>query len=218
MKNDPAFVIRRYSVRDRPSVRRISVQTALMGEPGSAFFDDDEILADALTLYFTDREPESCFVAVCGDKVAGYVLGARDAKRMDQMCAAKILPSLLLKALLRGTFFHKKNVRFLFHVFLSLLKGEFRAPVFSKEYPAALHINIDKEFRAAGIGSELIHAYLDDLKRQAVRGVHFATMSEKAALFFEKNGFQLLFRGRRSYFRYFLGKDVPLLIYGMRIA
>lgn len=218
LTSDPAFAIRRYSVQDRPDVRRISVQTALMGEPGSAFFDDDEILADALTLYFTDHEPGSCFVAVCGGKVAGYVLGARDARRMDRICAAKVLPSLLLKALCRGTFFRKKNARFLFHVFLSLLKGEFRAPVFSKEYPAALHINIDREFRSAGVGSALIQAYLEDLKRQAVKGVHFATMSEKAALFFEKNGFQLLFRGRRTYFRYFLGKDVPLSIYGMRIA
>lgn len=218
MKNDPEFVIRRYSAQDRPSVRRISAQTALMGEPGAVFFDDDEILADALTLYFTDHEPESCFVAVCGDKVLGYVLGCRDARRMDKIYASKILPPLLLKAWLRGTFFRKKNMRFLFHVFLSLLKGEFRSPVFSKEYPAALHINIDKEFRAAGIGSGLIRAYLDDLRRQAVAGVHFATMSEKAALFFEKNGFQLLFRGKRSYFRYFLGKDVLLSIYGMRIA
>jgi hypothetical protein len=43
-------------------------------------------------------------------------------------------------------------------------------------------------------------------------------MSEKAALFFEKNGFRRLFSGKRSYFRYFLGRDVLLAVYGMRLA
>ncbi len=218
MENDASCVIRKYAPDDRSAVRRISVQTALMGERGTVFFDDDEIMADVLTVYFTDHEPESCFVAECEGRVAGYILGCRDVKRMEKIFGARILPSLLLKAFCRGTFFRGKNLQFLFHVFLSLLKGEFRAPVFSKEYPAALHINIDKEFRAAGVGSALIRAYLGELKRQAVAGVHFATMSETAALFFEKNGFRRLFSGRRSYFRYFLGRDVLLAIYGMRLV
>ncbi|MFB3918966.1 MAG: N-acetyltransferase family protein [Candidatus Velamenicoccus archaeovorus] len=218
MENNTSCVIRKYIPNDRPAVRRISVQTALMGDPGTVFFDDDETLADALTIYFTDHEPGSCFVAVCGGKVAGYVLGATDVRRMDKIFGTKILPFLLPKAFRRGTFLCRKNLRFLFHVFLSLLKGEFRTPVFSEEYPAALHINIDKEFRALGIGSKLIHVYLDYLKKEGVAGVHFATMSEKAAGFFEKNGFRRLFSGKRSYFRYFLGRDVLLAIYGMRLA
>jgi len=69
-----------------------------------------------------------------------------------------------------------------------------------------------------GIGSKLIQTYLDYLKEEGVVGVHFATMSEKAAGFFEKNGFRRLFSGKRSYFRYFLGRDVLLAIYGMRLA
>lgn len=34
---------------------------------------------------------------------------------------------------------------------------------------------------------------------------------------FGKLGFQLLFRGERSYFRYLLKRDVPDYIYGMRV-
>jgi GNAT superfamily N-acetyltransferase len=218
LENNASCAVRKYASNDRSAVRRISVQTALMGEPGAAFFDDDEIMADALTVYFTDHEPESCFVAECAGRVAGYVLGCLDVRRMEKIYGMKILPSLLLKAFCRGTFLRGKNLRFLFHVFLSLLKGEFHLPAFSREYPAALHINIDKEFRAAGVGSALIQAYLEELKKQDVRGVHFATMSEKAALFFEKNGFRRLFSGKRSYFRYFLGRDVLLAVYGMRLA
>ncbi len=43
-------------------VRKISWDTALLGESGSIFFDNEEILSDVLTLYFTDYEPESCLL------------------------------------------------------------------------------------------------------------------------------------------------------------
>lgn len=210
-------VIRKYNAQDRPAIRQINCKTALMGEPSAVYFDDDEIFADALTVYFTDYEPESCFVAECENMVIGYLLGAKDVKRMDKIFSGKIALQLFFKALLRGTLFHKRNVKFLFHMFLSLTKGEFTAPSFSKDYPATLHINIMKEYRAGGIGSKLINAYLDYLKERAVKGVHFATMSDKASQFFKKQNFQLLFQGERSYFRYFLGKNIPIFIYGMRI-
>jgi len=188
-----------------------------MGEPSAVFFDDDEIFADALTIYFTDYEPESCFVAEYEGSVIGYLLGAKDVRRMDNIFADKIALPLFIKALRHRTFFNKKNMQFIFRVFLSLLKGEFKSPAFSKYHPATLHINIIKEYRAGGIGSKLINAYLDYLKEQAVKGVHFATMSDKASQFFKKQNFQLLFQAERSYFRHFLGKNVPVFIFGMQI-
>jgi ribosomal protein S18 acetylase RimI-like enzyme len=214
VNDNPVFVIRKYDASDRSAVRRICAQTALMGEPGAAFFDDDEILADALTAYYTDEEPELCFVAARGGRVAGYVLCSKDVRRMEHIFCSRILWSLVGKAARRGVFFRRKNAQFLFHVVLSLFKGEFRAPVFSKDYPATLHINLIPECRAQGVGSRLIEACLDQLVRAGVKGVHFATLSDRGAQFFEKNGFQLLFRAKRSYFRYFLGKDIPISIYG----
>jgi GNAT superfamily N-acetyltransferase len=211
------FLIRKYNAQDRSAVRQISCKTALMGEPSAVFFDDDEIFADALTIYFTDYEPESCFVVECENMVIGYLLGTKGVLHMDKIFSGKIALPLFIKALRRCKFFHKRNVRFLFHVFLSLAKGEFKSPTFSKDYPATLHINIIKEYRAGGIGSKLINAYLDYLKEQAVKGVHLATMSENASQFFKKQNFQLLFQGKRSYFRYFLGRNIPIYIYGIRI-
>ena len=218
MENNPVVTIRKYHPKDRPRVRQINCMTALMGEPSAAFFDDDEVFADALTIYFTDHEPESCFVAECDNNVVGYLIGAKDIKRMDKVFAGKIALPLLTKALRHLVFFRKKNLRFIFHVLCSLMKGEFRAPTFSKDYPATLHINLMKEYRAGGVGSRLIHAYLDYLKEQGVEGVHFATMSDKAGQFFKKQNFQLLHQEERSYFRYFLGKNIPIFIYGMLIV
>jgi len=203
LRNDPAYVIRKYDSRDRPAVRRICCETAFLGEPSAVFFDDDEIFADALTAYFTDYEPELCFVAEYDNKVIGYLIGAKDVRRMEKIFVGKIAIPLLIKAL---------------RILLSLVKGEFKTPVFLKDYPATLHINIIKEYRAAGVGSKLINAYLDNLRALGIMGVHFATMSDKASQFFSKLNFQLLFQGERSYFRYFLDKNVPVYIYGMRIG
>ena len=216
LKNDPALAIRKYNPNDRPAVRRICCATALMGEPSAIFFNDDEIFADALTAYFTDYEPGSCFVAEYDNNVIGYLLGAKDVRHMDKIFADKIAAPLLIKVLRRGALIRKKNVKFLSRVLLSLVKGEFKGPAFSKDYPATLHINIVKECRMAGIGSKLINAYLDYLRAQEVKGVHLATMSDKAGQFFKRQNFQLLFQGERSYFRYFLDKNVPIYIYGMQ--
>lgn len=210
--------IRKYRAEDRAAVRAIACLTALMGEPGAGFFDDDEIMADALTLYFTDYETESCFVAECDGRVIGYVFGAKDVRSMQRVVKDKIVRPLLIKAFRRGTFLRIKNLKFLFHVMLSALKGEFRMPSFSMKYPATLHINIIREHRGVGLGARMIDMYLTYLKAQAVKGVHFATMSEKAGQFYTKHCFQLLFQGHRSYYRYFLAQDVSNYIYGMRLS
>ena len=215
---DPASVIRPYGPQDRPAVRRICCETALMGEPSSLFFDDDELFADALTAYFTDYEPGSCFVAERDQDVVGYLLGAKDVGRMEKIFADKILVPLLMKAMRRGTLFRRKNAAFLSRVLFGFVKGEFRAPDFSKEYPATLHINITKACRGAGIGARLINAYLDYVRAQAVRGVHCATMSDAAGRFYRKQNFRLLFQGERSCFRHLLGRNVPIAVYGTRVS
>ncbi len=171
MENESRVAIRKYEAQDKSQVRLISCMTALMGQPSNTFFDDDEIFADALTLYFTDYEPESCFVAEHDSRIIGYLLGAKDTKRMEKIFASKIALSLFIKALSRGIFFSKRNIKFLSHIFLSLLKGEFKAPVFSADYPATLHINILQEYRAQGVGSKLINVYLDYLKENSIKGV-----------------------------------------------
>lgn len=210
-------IIRKFSLKDRTAVREICCQTALMGEPSSIFFDDDEIFADALTQYFTDYEPESCFVAEKNDDVIGYIIGAKDTKAMGKVFNAKILFGLLVKAIMRGTLFRIKNVRFFFHIISSLIKGEFNEPDFSKDYPAVLHINIKDGFRASGVGSMLISTYMKYLTEEKVAGVHLATMSEGATIFFVKQGMELLHSTRRSYLRYILKRDITVNIIGRRI-
>ena len=209
-------LIRKYSSADRESVRRIAWQTAFMGEPAEIFFGSREILADFLTLYFTDYEPQSCFVAEADGRVVGYLIGAKNSAQIERVFINKILFPLFLKALFKGAFFSSKNLKYFFYNLFSFLRGDFSDPDFSRDYPATLHINLDKDLRRQDIGSRLISAYLEYLKKENIRGVHLCTMSDKAARFFSHQGFILLHQGKRSYFRHILKKDIPIYIYGKK--
>ena len=205
--------VRKYQAKDREAVRNIFFDTAFLGEPAFAYFSDKEVICDALTVYFTDYEPESCFVAEVDSEVAGCLIGAKDKILAEKIVSAKIFPRLILKALLRGVFLNIKNLTFLFNILVSLIKGEFKMPVSLKEFPAVLHINVTKSYRNQDIGSSLLVAYFAYLKDRNVAGVSLATMSEGASGFFSKVGFRLAYSGKRSYFKYLLCRDLPIYIY-----
>jgi GNAT superfamily N-acetyltransferase len=213
----PDAIVRPYRREDRPAVRRISVATAFMGSPADLFFADYEILADYLTSYFTDYEPASSFVAEVDGRVAGYLAGSKNERALGRIFLFNILARLFFKAVLRGTFFNKKNAAFVFYCLRSYFKGELQVPDFSKDYPATLHINVCEGFRGQGVGAKLIDAYLQYLASQKVKGVHMSTMSEEAVFFFKRLGFRVLCRRSRSYFRCLLGKDIIVTTLGKRM-
>jgi len=217
MIENPVIQIRKFEQKDRDEVRAIIHDTALMGDSASLFFEGKEIMSDALSSYFTDYEPESCFVAEANAIVVGCLLGARSKIVSEKVIAGNIVPSLLWKAAKNGTFLEKKNIIFLFRCVGAMLTDGLKTPDVTGEYPATLHINVKKGFRALGVGSKLIAAFLSYLKERNIAGVHLATMSDKAALFFSKHGFQLLYTGKRSYFRHITHKDVPLYLYGKKL-
>ena len=53
---------------DREAIRRICFETGYMGESIEWIWRDRESFADLITRYYTDREPESIFVATRGDR------------------------------------------------------------------------------------------------------------------------------------------------------
>jgi len=206
--------IRKFISSDREELRRISYETAFHGLKQGVVFSDSEILADALTLYHTDYEPSSCFVAVAHSRVVGYIIGTKDVSLMERISRKKIFFPLIWKALRRRFFLNGGNLKFLFYCFMSACKGEFFMPNFSKRFPAMLHINIDSNYRSGGVGERLIQTFEAYLKEQGSSGVHFGTFSEGAKDFFIKMGFKILFQGRRSYLKPYLGKEINFYIFG----
>lgn len=212
-----SYLIRKFMTQDRVAVRRLSCKTSFLELPREQIFKDDEILADVLTLYFTDYELESCFVAVDNATVIGYLIGSKDVAKMNRVINLKITPMLIAKMCRRRTLLYKTNIRFLFYCFLSFLKGEFFMQDFSKDFPAVLHINIDSAYRNQGIGKRLIETYISFLKQSKVKGVHFSTLSENAKGFFLKMGFDILCKKKRSYLKPFIGREVVLYVFGKRL-
>lgn len=206
--------IRPYSQNDRDSVRQIAWDTAFFGGSAAVFFENKEVFTDFLTCYYIDYEPQSCFVAAAGDEVIGYLIGAKDTKAKRR----GLFPKILFKAIKQGVFFRKKNLHFILSCLKSLMRGEFKSPDFSCEYPATMHINIKERFRSQGIGAKLITVYLDYLKKEKVKGLHLATLSEKAARFYEKLGFVLLHRAKRSYFDHIVSGPVYCNVYGKKLS
>ena len=217
MQNKFIVTIRKFHPEDRGAVREISCETAFIRKAGFNRFCDDEILSDVLTLYFTDYEPASCFVAVFSGEVVGYLTGSLNVTKMKIIFINKVVPLIIIKSLRRGIFLKRDTWKFLGNCLTGFLKGDFFSPDFSREYPATLHINIRKDFRGSGIGSRLIADYLIFAKKKKVKGIHFAAASEKAKSFFTKSGFSLLFSTKRAYLKYALGRVLPYYIFGKKL-
>lgn len=212
------IIVRSFRAEDRDDLRRISCQTAFLGLPLALFINDETIVADALTRYYTDFEPESCFVATVNNKVVGYIIGSTNIKIANRIFMQKIISPILWRAFTKGIFLQKNTLKFLFSVLMSVLKGEFRDPSFLCDYPATLHINIDKSFHRLHIGSQLIARYVAYLEKNDVPGVHFGTISPGAKKFFTKSGFTLLHQGRRSYLRYVTNETANYYIFGKKLT
>lgn len=209
--------IRKFQVKDKAAVRQIVYDTALMGESAGLFFQGQEVISDAFSLYFTDYEPGSCWVAEVNDQIVGYLIGAKNKIAAEEIFNGQLALPLLLKALKSGIFLRMKNLTFIFSCLIDLVKNGMHTPDFNPDYPATFHLNIKAGFRGQDIGAQLIQAYLDYLKIEGVPGVHLATMSRRAANFFLAQGFKQLYQGKRSYFRHILHRDVPLYIFGKRL-
>ena len=209
--------IRPYEPKDRESIRRICYETSFFQRP-HLFFDDPEIVTDALTRYYIDFEPESCFVAEISGQVVGYIIGTLDMARMNYVYGTRILMPLVLKAVEHGAFFRRKTMLFILNYLKSVLKGEFMVPNLTREYPSTFHINVDRELRGKKVGSQLIARALQLLKEKSITGVQFSTMTDEAKDFFVRQGFQVLYSSRRSFLRYALGYDTVFHLVGKRLV
>lgn len=179
---------RPYRRADRDAIRRIVFETGFMGESAAWYWRDAESFADVWSGWYTDREPESAFVAVEGDRVLGYLLGCVDSRRAPSPRAA-IARQLWRRQLLfrPGTagFFRRTLVDLLRQP--SVPSGELCDP----RFPSHLHIDLLPEARGRGAGRELMEAWLERLRAVGSPGCHLGTFAENASAirFFERMDF-----------------------------
>ena len=196
---DTTVQIRPYEPRDRGAVRQICSDTADAGRPIEHLFPDREVFADVLTNYYTEFEPQSVFVADNGGEVVGYVTGSVNTKRFLRTMMWRIVPVVLVKALLRGTLWHPQTVR-LFRANIGMwLKNGYRTGPALDEYPAHLHVNVRDGFRGQQLGQRLVGAFCERARTAGARGVHAGVSAEnlRGMHFFEGLGFVELHREPR---------------------
>ncbi|HNX80616.1 MAG TPA: GNAT family N-acetyltransferase [Candidatus Omnitrophota bacterium] len=212
-------VIRQFRSVDRAHVRRICYATADAGSSAESFFADREIFCDAVTAYYTDYQKDLLLVAESQGNVVGYLCGCFDTKRYNQVMAYVVIPKIFLKACLRGLFFRLYFWRLVRGMFATWAKGGYHRPSFVQEYPAHLHIDIDKDSRGGGIGRLLMKRFLEQARTRSVCGVHLSTRQDNTAacLFFEKCGFRILgtfpviFPNGKTY------QESAIVIYGIKL-
>ncbi len=209
--------IRQYNIEDRRAIREISVESSILRKYRNIIFSDD-IIAGLLTSYFVDYEPDSCFVAESNSIVIGYVLGAKNVRRMRRVIRKKVLPSLGKQTILSGQLFQRQNIMFMKSMVSSFFKKEFKVPDFSYDYPATLHINIKSQFRGQNIGSLLVNHFLQYLQENGIYGIHFGVLSDNAKRFFIKMDFKVLFEGDYTFLRHLTGENFPHYIMGKHLS
>ncbi len=99
---DTALVIRQYGPEDREQVREISCDTADGGKPIERLLHDRRTVADWLTNYYIEHEPQSLWVAQSGRTIAGYLTGCLDTRKCDRIMKREVLPKVIAGAIARG--------------------------------------------------------------------------------------------------------------------
>ncbi|HUJ11502.1 MAG TPA: GNAT family N-acetyltransferase [Verrucomicrobiae bacterium] len=210
--------IRPYQPQDRSTLRQICCDTADAGQPVERFFPDREVIADLLTNYYTQYEPEFAYVAENNGGVVGYLTGCLDTRRFKRAMAWQIVPAVFGKALFRGVLWHPQAVRFVRANLGIWLKGEFRNAEILREYPAHLHVNIREGFRDQRLGERLVEAFCNHARRAGAPGIHAGVSAEntRAGHFFEELGFAEVHREPRCRSQDGTGRVLYTIIYGKK--
>lgn len=190
---DDHGIIREYRAQDRPAVREISWNTADKGRTVDLYFHDHETVADILTQYYTDWEPQSLWVAECDGVVVGYLTGCLDTHRCNRQMVRKVGPKAVAGAIGRGALWRGETWRLAAaFVGTALLGGMPKVDLAA--YPAHFHINLRTGFRGRGLGRQLVERFRRQTQEQSLRGIHLVAWGENECgrRFFESLGFHLL--------------------------
>jgi len=121
--------------------------------------------------------PEWSYVALADLRVVGYLTGCPDTERFARRCFVRCTVPLLRQIAFgryRGDAYGKRFARQELRLETNVVRS-FSQTVrrqIPQQFPAHLHMNVDAEFRRAGVGRRLIEQFVKDLRQQRISGVH----------------------------------------------
>lgn len=203
-----AYSIRNYRAADRDAVRALCCQTGFLGEPIDPVYEDRELFADFLTTYYTDHEPESCFVLEMNGEIRGYLLGCR-WPLWNQLYSLYQNVVLFLRGLTRYFRYNGSSRRF---IRWTLAYGWREVPAAPRRTPH-FHINLLPAARKVSTSRALMSAYLSYLYRcgeKRVYGQMVTFESRRGERMFERYGFKVLNRAEITKYKAFYPESVYL--------
>lgn len=181
--------VRPFEPSDRAGIRALCHRVGYMGEPATFYWRHEESFADIWTAYYTDREPESLFVAVRENRVVGFLTGC-----VDTHAAPSPAQAVTRVALRHALFFRPGTAGFLWRGLLDSVsqRGTPSGEIDDPRWPSHLHVNLAPEARGRGAGRLLMEAWFDRLAEVGSPGCHLGTLFENthAIGFFARMGFE----------------------------
>lgn len=167
--------VRQFCSDDKQAVRDICIET-------SSFPMEQKGMREFIILmyndYYTEIEPENCFVAVGGDgNVLGYLLCAQDFDRYYRIFRTLYLPEI-----------RKLGIKY----YIMAMSEIYTHKAFSKKYPAHLHIDLTAACRRKGVGTMLMNELKRRLKEKNTNALMLSCGASNTAAvkFYEKNNFK----------------------------
>ncbi|MFX1517709.1 MAG: GNAT family N-acetyltransferase [Promethearchaeota archaeon] len=197
--------IRGYEPKDRKDVINVCWLTGYMGESAAGHFDDPYLFGLLFCLYYTDYEPENCFVAEDEKigQVIGYILSSLDSNKQEEQFRKYMIRKITLRAFLYTLWRHPRTFKVLWH-FKKTWDEEPKIPnekILLAPYPAHLHIDIIPGYQSQGIGTQLMSTLENHLIANNIKGVHLGTSERniKAVQFYRKLNFSVIYEGPSGY-------------------
>ncbi len=185
-------LIRPYRPADRETLRAICADTGFLGKPIDPVFEDRELFADYLTSYYTDVEPESCFVCEFQGEVKGYVMGSRFPKKKEAY-ERRMLPGLVARGLWRYFTrpYHAASRKYVKWI---LTQARKEVPFTPPDIPH-FHFNVRPEARSVGATREMVDTFLRHLIAHGEKQVYGQVVtyeSRRGNRMFERYGFRVI--------------------------
>ena len=169
--------IRKYEAKDQEYLRDICISTSSLPVETK---EQREFLYLLYNDYYTEVEGRNCFVAVDENDIpVGYILCAENFAAYSKVFRKKYLPKI-------------KKLGFNYYF---MAEGEMMGHrLFSKKYPAHLHIDILDVCQGQGVGTRLMNELKAHLKNKGVPALMLSCggNNTKAVKFYKKNNFKVI--------------------------
>ena len=164
--------IRKYQANDKLNCQNICLLTA----PSTNDERKKQILLNLYNDYYTEQEPQNCFVLDDDGIAVGYIITSADFNEYSAKFKSIYLPEL--KKLSLPEYVIKR-------LSLSLEKR------IAKKYPSHLHIDILPEYTGKGFGGKLIDLACENLAASDSKGIFLGVsyFNKKAVKFYKNHGF-----------------------------